>query len=140
MGTKFLSISVESKTDFSITGSITFSSNCPAWAANATVESFPIILKQIIFMHSARDGFTLPGIIEEPACTAGMLISDKPATGPDAINLMSFEILPISTAKFLSVDDRFATANLLCNEYCMSCCGFNGNLETFASSAMTILL
>src|SRR5689334_16559979 len=98
------------------------------------------MLKQIIFIHSASDGLTLPGIMEEPACTAGIPISDNPATGPDAINLISFEILPSSTAKFLRVEDRLATANLLCNEYCMSCCGFNGNLETFTNSAITIFL
>jgi len=37
--------------------------------------------------HSDSDGFTLPGIIDEPACTAGIVISDNPAIGPDAINL-----------------------------------------------------
>ena len=78
-----------------------------------------------MFIHSARDGFTLPGIIEEPACTAGIPISDIPATGPDAINLMSFDIFPSSIAKFFNADDALATGNLLCNAYCISFCGCN---------------
>ena len=109
-GKKLVSISVESKTDLSIPGSITLSSNCPACAAKETAVSFPITLKHIIFIHSASDGFTLPGIIEEPACTAGIPISDNPAIGPDAINLISFDIFPSSIAKFFNADDALAIA------------------------------
>jgi hypothetical protein len=113
IGKKFVNISVESSTALSITGSITLSSSCPACAANATVVSLPIILKQIIFIHSASDGFTFPGMIEEPACTAGISSSPNPATGPEAINLISFEIFPSSTAKFLRKDDACVIASLL---------------------------
>ncbi len=57
------------------------------------------MLKQIIFIHSAKDGFTLPGIMDDPACTAGIPSSANPAIGPDAISLMSFASFPISSAK-----------------------------------------
>src|SRR3989304_973188 len=98
------------------------------------------ILKQIIFIHSARDGFTFPGIIDEPACTAGIPISDIPATGPDAINLISFASLLISRAKFRSADETVATANLLCKEYCISFSGFTGSFEMFASCVIANFL
>ena len=121
-------------------GNITLSSNCPACAANETVVSFPITLKQIIFIHSANEGFTFPGIIDEPACTAGIPISDSPAIGPDAINLISFETLPNSIAKFFNADDAFATGNLLCNEYCISFCGFNDSFDILLNSIITVFL
>ena len=46
----------------------------------------------------ANGKYLIPGMIDDPACTAGMLSSDKPAIGPDAISLISFDILPSSTA------------------------------------------
>jgi len=64
-------------------------------------------------MHSARDGFTFHGKIEDPAWTAGIPSSDSPAIGPDAIYLISFEILLSSTEKFFNAEDMFATAYLL---------------------------
>src|SRR5579875_1487310 len=134
IGTKFLIMSVDSRTALSMTGNITFSSNWPDWAARATVVSFPTMLKQIMFMHSASDGLTLPGMMEEPAWTAGIPNSESPATGPDAINLISFENLPSSSARFLKVDETFETANLLCRPYCMSGSGFSGIFVIFASS------
>jgi len=133
-------MSVDSSIHFSIPGNITFSSNCPPWAAQETEVSFPIMLKQIIFIHSAKDGFTFPGMIDEPACTAGIPNSASPAIGPDAINLISFAIFPISIAKFRKALDAFTTANLLCNPCCISFSGFNESLEIFPSSDMTIFL
>ena len=65
-----------------ITGIITFSSSCPASHAIATVVSQPITWKQTWFTISGTDGFTLPGMIDEPGCTAGSAISDSPARGP----------------------------------------------------------
>ena len=91
-------------------------------------------------MHSASDGFTLPGIIEEPACTAGIPISARPATGPEAISRMSFASLLISIAKFRRDDETFVTGNLLCKECCISFSGFSGSFEIFASSEMAIFL
>ena len=38
--------------------------------------------KQTWFTTSGMTGLTLPGMIEEPACTAGRLISPKPGARP----------------------------------------------------------
>ena len=93
-----------------------------------------------MFIHSASEGFTLPGIIDEPACTAGIPSSLRPAIGPDAINLISFETFPSSIAKFFNADDALVTGNLLCREYCISFSGFKLSFETFPSSEITIFL
>ena len=61
-----------------MTGIITFSSSWPASQARATVVSQPITWKQTWLTISGTDGFTLPGMIDEPGCTAGRTISDKP--------------------------------------------------------------
>ena len=49
-----------------ITGLITLSSSWPASAAMATVRSHPITWKQTWFTISGIDGFTFPGMIDEP--------------------------------------------------------------------------
>ncbi len=51
---------------WAITGIITFSSSCPAEAAQAIVVSLPMTRKQTIDRHSAMTGLTLPGMIELP--------------------------------------------------------------------------
>ncbi len=66
--------------------------------------------------HSDSEGFTLPGIIDDPACTAGIEISDSPAIGPDAINLISFDIFINSIAIFLRIEEHIVVSNLLCRE------------------------
>src|SRR5215213_5795400 len=116
IGKKFFNMSVESRTHFSIPRSMTFNSNWPAWAAIATETSFPIMLKHIMLRHSAKDGLTLPGIIDEPGCTAGIRISAKPAVGPEAIIRISFAILLRSIARLRSADEQFATSYLLWRE------------------------
>ncbi len=93
-----------------------------------------------MFMHSASEGLTLPGIIDEPACTAGIPISASPATGPEAISLMSFAILFSSTAKLRRAPDRLTTAYLLCKACCISFSGFSGNFDIFASSLTATFL
>ena len=67
-----------------MTGIITFSSSCPASHAIATVASQPITWKQTWFTISGTDGFTLPGMIDEPGCTAGSAISASPGARPHA--------------------------------------------------------
>ena len=54
-----------------ITGIITFSSSWPASAAARIVASQPATWKQTWFTISGTDGFTFPGMIDEPGCTAG---------------------------------------------------------------------
>ena len=43
-----------------------------------TVTSLPITSKATWFTTSGITGLTLPGMIDEPACIAGRLISPKP--------------------------------------------------------------
>src|SRR5258705_9313914 len=81
-----------------ITGIITFSSSWPASAAAQTVASQPITWKQTWFTISAIDGFTLPGMIDEPGCTAGRTISAIPARGPLASSRRSLATFESSTA------------------------------------------
>src|ERR1051326_8929964 len=76
--------------------------------------------------HSDKEGLTFPGIIEDPAWTAGINISARPAIGPEAINLVSFATFINSMAIFLSADENVATSNLLCREK-------NGFFEGFKS-------
>ena len=82
-----------------ITGIITLSSSCPASAAAATVRSHPITWKQTWFTISGIEGFTFPGMIDEPGCTAGSAISAIPARGPMLSSRKSEAILPTSTAR-----------------------------------------
>ena len=67
-----------------MTGIITFSSSWPASHASAIVVSQPITWKQTWFTISGTDGFTLPGMIDEPGCTAGSAISDEAGARPHA--------------------------------------------------------
>ena len=52
-------------------GSKALSCSWPAFAAIVTVMSLPITSNAIWFTTSGITGLTLPGMIEEPACTAG---------------------------------------------------------------------
>ena len=61
---------------------MTFSSSCPASHASATVVSQPITWKHTWLTISGIDGFTLPGMIDDPGWTAGSVISASPARGP----------------------------------------------------------
>ena len=64
-------------------GSNALSCSCPASAAKVTVTSLPMTSNAIWFTTSGITGFTLPGMMREPACIGGRLISPKPARGPD---------------------------------------------------------
>ena len=44
--------------------------------------SQPITWKQTWFTISGIDGLTLPGMIDDPGCTAGSVISSIPVRGP----------------------------------------------------------
>ena len=81
-----------------MTGIITLSSSWPASQAIATVVSQPTTWKHTWLTISGTDGFTLPGMIDDPGCTAGSEISDIPARGPMLSNRRSLAILPTSTA------------------------------------------
>ncbi len=61
---------------------MTLISSCPAWAASATAASLPTTWKQTMSSISAITGLTLPGMIDEPGCTGGSVISAIPVRGP----------------------------------------------------------
>jgi len=50
-------------------------------------------------MHSSIDGLTLPGMIEEPGCTAGRAISASPVSGPLASGSHTIQITALSVTK-----------------------------------------
>ena len=59
-------------------GSKALSCSWPASAAKVMVTSLPITSKATWLTTSGITGLTLPGMIDEPACRAGRLISPKP--------------------------------------------------------------
>ena len=67
-----------------------------------------------MFSISAITGLTLPGIIEEPGCTAGRFISAIPVIGPELIRRKSFAILINSTANTFKAPETSAIGALLC--------------------------
>src|SRR5687767_8325507 len=86
-------------------GSKALSCSCPASAAMVTVMSLPITSKAIWFTTSGITGFTLPGMIELPACTAGSAISPMPARGPLESRRRSLQTLESLTAMRLSTPE-----------------------------------
>ena len=57
------------------------------------VASLPITWAATIVTDSQMTGLTLPGMIDEPGCTAGIAISAMPARGPQPSRRMSLAIL-----------------------------------------------
>lgn len=60
-----------------------------------------------ISMASGIDGFIFPGIIEDPACTGGRVISCSPAFGPMLISRRFWQRFRRFTAKDLSDAEKF---------------------------------
>ena len=65
----------------------------------------PITLNAMMFITSGITGFTLPGMIDEPGCSAGRLISASPARGPEVSRIRSLAIFEIFTARLFSADE-----------------------------------
>ena len=63
----------------------------------------PITWKQTWFTISGIDGLILPGMIDDPGCTAGSLISSMPVRGPMTMRRRSLAILLRSIASTRSV-------------------------------------
>ncbi|MNT15565.1 hypothetical protein D3C72_1506250 [compost metagenome] len=64
--------------------------------------SFPMTLKHTWFTTSGTTGFTLAGMMDEPACNSGRLISFRPARGPEESRRRSLQILESLTARRFS--------------------------------------
>ena len=67
-------------------------------------------------MTSGMTGFTLPGMIDEPFCRAGRLISPKPVRGPDDIRRRSLAIFESVTAHVLTAPDTATNGSGFCVE------------------------
>src|ERR1043166_7170050 len=93
-----------------ITGSKTLRCNCPASAASVTVMSLPITSKQIWFTTSGMTGLTLPGMIDDPGCIGGKLISPNPARGPELNKRRSLQIFDSLTEHRLSTPESWTNA------------------------------
>ena len=79
-------------------GSITFSSKLPDWPATVITVSLPITWAATMAVASGMTGLTLPGMIEEPGCSASSSISPRPANGPEFIQRRSLAIFISDTA------------------------------------------
>ena len=86
-------------------GSMTFNSSCPASAAIVMVTSLPMMSKATCETTSGMTGLTLPGMIEEPGCNRGRLISLMPVRGPEDSRRRSLQILDSLTAMRLSTPE-----------------------------------
>ncbi len=59
-------------------------------------------------------GLTFPGMIDDPGCTAGSLISARPARGPMLSSRRSLAIFPSSTASRRIAPEYASTSPMLC--------------------------
>ena len=95
-------------------GSKALSCNCPASAAKLTVRSLPITSNAIWLTTSGITGLTFPGMMEEPACMAGRLISPSPARGPEDSRRKSLQVFESLTATRLSTPESCTMAPQSC--------------------------
>ncbi len=72
--------------------------------------SAPATANAIWFTTSGITGLTLPGMIDDPACRAGSVISPSPACGPDASSRRSLQIFESLAALRLTVPDSVMKA------------------------------
>lgn len=79
--------------------------SAPNSAICATAVSLPMTLKHTCENASGMTGFTLPGMMDEPGCTSGRLISFSPQRGPEDISLKSLQSFDPRTAMRRKPDD-----------------------------------
>jgi hypothetical protein len=103
---------MDSRTSYAITGIMTFSSKLPAAPDHAIVASYPITCAQTMSRLSAITGFTLPGMMLDPGCTAGRRSSPSPQRGPEPNHRISLAILVRATAYTRNAPLRKTTASL----------------------------
>src|SRR5437867_5208888 len=85
-----------------ISGLKTLSSKLPLAPPMFRATSLPNTWAQIIVSASLWVGLALPGIIELPGSFSGMLISPRPALGPEARHRTSLAIFISEQASVLS--------------------------------------
>ena len=65
-----------------MSGSMVLRSSCPPWTPSVTAVWLPVTWAHTWIKASQITGFTLPGMMLEPGCTAGRAISASPQRGP----------------------------------------------------------
>src|SRR5271166_5322547 len=90
----------------------------PRFCCERNTKSFPMALKQTWFTTSGITGLTLPGMMLEPGCLGGRLISLRPARGPEARSLRSLHIFESLIARLL-ITEEYSTNG------CVSCVASN---------------
>src|ERR1700736_6360819 len=91
-------------------GSNALSCSCPASAAILIVTSLPTTSNATWLTTSGMTGLTLPGMMLEPGCTAGRLISLNPDRGPEDNSRRSLQILDNLSAVRFSTPDSCTNA------------------------------
>ena len=76
--------------------------------------------KQTWFTISGIDGLIFPGMIDDPGCTAGSLISSIPVRGPITMRRRSLAILLRSIASTRSCAENAAASPMLCMSWMRS--------------------
>ncbi len=89
---------------------MTLSWSCPASAASVIVRSLPMTWKATWFTTSGMTGFTFPGMMLEPGCIGGRLISARPQRGPEERSLRSLHIFESFTATRLRTPENMTKA------------------------------
>ena len=96
------------------TGSKWLISSCPYCTACATQVSLPMTAKPICTIDIGTTGLTLPGMIDEPACTAGSRISPNPPEGPDDSTIRSDAIFANEAAAVRSSAETRENTSRFC--------------------------
>ena len=78
------------------------------------VTSWPITSMATWLTASGITGFTLPGMMDEPACRAGKRISRSPASGPEAISRRSPQIFNRETAWAFRIPETSTNTSAFC--------------------------
>src|SRR6218665_80526 len=97
---------IDCSKECAITGSKALSCSCPPSAAIVTVRSAPAIAYATWLTASGITGLILPGMMEEPACLGGRLISPNPACGPEDRSRRSLQIFESLMALRLSALEK----------------------------------
>ena len=123
-----------------MTGIMTLSSSCPASAAARIAASHPNTWKQTWLTISGTEGFTLPGMIDEPGWTAGSWSSAIPARGPMLRSRRSDATLPTSTASRRSAPEQASTSPMLWVTRNRSAAGRRGSAVSAARCPIAVIV
>ncbi len=94
-----------------MSGIIVLSSNMLPRPPSVIAASLPITWAATWMTASGMTGFTLPGMMLEPGCSAGSRISAMPVRGPDASQRRSLAIRASDTAAVFTAPDASTTAS-----------------------------